>query len=101
MGLGHNFGSLTDGFITFEPPLGINKVRRKDGIDESGFSEASLTYLKRISLGLAVAEEEKKKLTDNDDIKLETALKQFVLNLAGNGVETDVRSGADFFCHFF
>lgn len=43
--------------------------------------------------------------TDNDHVELETALQEFVLDLLGNGIETNVRSRTDFFSisgsHFF
>ena len=35
--------------------------------------------------------------TDDNDIKLETTLQELVLDLLGDGVETNVRRRADFF----
>lgn len=45
-------------------------------------------------------EEMKPKLTNKDDIELETTLQELMLNLLGDRVETDIRRGADFFSHF-
>ncbi len=40
------------------------------------------------------------KLTNDDDIELETTLEELVLDLLRNAVETDIGLSADFFCHY-
>lgn len=35
--------------------------------------------------------------TNDDDVELETTLKELVLNLLGNSIETDVRVGTNLF----
>ena len=45
-----------------------------------------------------------KELTDNDNIELESALEQLVLNLLGDGVETNIGGSTDFLSfssHFY
>ena len=42
----------------------------------------------------------RKKLTNNNNIKLKTALQELVLNLLCNRVETDVGLSPDFFRHY-
>ena len=42
----------------------------------------------------------RKKLTNNDNIKLETALQELVLDLLCDGVETDVGLSPDFCGHY-
>lgn len=77
MGDGLNFSRLADGFVVFQTALRIDKMGSEDGIDESAFSEPSLA--------------------NHNDVELETPLEQLVLNLAGDGVETDIGRGTDFF----
>lgn len=43
----------------------------------------------------------RKTRTNDDDIELEPALEELVLNLLSDGVETDIRGRADFFGHFY
>ncbi len=67
---GLDLGGLPDGLVVFESSLGVDKVRGEDGVDEGAFSQASLT--------------------NNNHVELEAPLEELVLDLAGDGVETDV-----------
>jgi hypothetical protein len=59
-----------------QPALRVNEVRREDSVDQSALSEASLS--------------------NNHDVELKASLEQLMLNLAGDGVETDVGRRPDF-----
>lgn len=72
-----NLRGLPDRLIMFQATLGVDEVGGEDGVDESALAQTGLA--------------------NNDDIELKSALEKFVLNLAGDGVKSDVRRGAYFF----
>lgn len=71
-----NLSSLTHGLVVFKAALGVDKVRRENGVDQSTLSESSLA--------------------DDHDIELEPALQKLVFDLARDRVETDIRRSANF-----
>ena len=78
-------------------------MRRKNRVYHRGFSETSLTCKWRSieqsysSFTPQKTREKRMIRTDDDDIKLETTLQELVLNLLGDGIETNIRSRTDFF----
>lgn len=61
-----------------ETTLGVDQVRGEDGVDEGRLAQTSLT--------------------NTDDIELEAALEELLLDLLGDAVETDVAFGEDGGC---
>lgn len=67
---GLDLGGLPDRLVVFESSLGVDKVGGEDGVDEGALSQASLT--------------------NDNHVELEAPLEELVLDLASDGVETDV-----------
>jgi len=76
MGDGVYFRCLSDIFIRSESTFRVNQVRREERVDQRRLSQTGLT--------------------NDDDIELETSFQELVLNLTRDGLETNVRVGADF-----
>lgn len=72
---GLDLSSRANRLIRSHATLGIDEVRRKDGIDECRLAQS--------------------RLTDTDDIELEPALQQLLLNLRCDAVEADVTARID------
>jgi len=77
MGDGVYLRCLSDLFIRGESTFRINQVRREERVDQRRLSQTGLT--------------------NDDDIELETSFQELMLNLTRDGLETNVRVGADFF----
>lgn len=80
-----NFGRLANRFVVFKTTLRVDEVRSEDGVDERALPKSCLS--------------------NDDDVELETPLEELVLNLAGDGVESNVRRRPNFLyrwssCHF-
>lgn len=71
-----NLCRLTHRLIMLQPAFRVNEVRREDSIDQGALAETSLS--------------------DDHDVELKASFEQLVLNLAGDGVETDVGSSSYF-----
>lgn len=95
---GLDFGCLSNWLIMFHATLGLHQVRRKDSIDESALAQPGLTCTpaneikstRVVKISPSQPIKEGPTRTDSDDIELETPLQELVLNLVGDGVETDV-----------
>lgn len=72
---GLNFGGRSNRLGWCKTTLAVNQMRGKDGVDQRGFPETSLA--------------------NADDIELETALQQLLLDLLGDAVETDMAFWVD------
>ena len=94
MGDGVDLGGATRLFGGREAALAVDEVRGEDGVDQRRFAETGLACVlvstSLISLGLGGMRIER---TNADDVELEAALQQLLLDLAGDAVETDVRLG--------
>lgn len=73
VGVGLDLGGGSDGLIRLETTLGVDKVRGKDGVDQSRLAQTSLT--------------------NADNVELETALQELALDLRRDAVETDMALG--------
>ena len=84
-----NFSSLSYRLVDSESSLTIYKVCSENSINQSGFSETSLTCftgeLARFQLW------DRKTHTDDDDVELESSFKQFPFDLISDRIETDIR----------
>lgn len=89
---GLNLGGRANGLIRSHATLGIDEVRRKDGIDECRLAQSRLTCLLSIIGRQSCASGLR---TDTDDIELESALQQLLFNLRCDAVETDVAARID------
>jgi len=75
MGNGMDFRCLPDLLVRSEPAFRIDQVRREERVDQRRLSQTSLT--------------------NYDDIELETPFQELVFNLTRDGLETNVRVGAN------
>jgi hypothetical protein len=93
---GLDFRGLPHRFIRPEPPLRLDQVRSKNGVHERGFPKSRLPCQKNLALKHTEDTEGRKsiffktRLTDDNNIELETPLEQLVLDLLCDRVETDV-----------
>lgn len=62
-------------------------MRRENGVDQGGFSQSGLSLDKSALVHVHVSFS---KLTNANDIELETSLQQLLLDLGGDGVETNM-----------
>jgi hypothetical protein len=79
MGFALDFSCLPDCLLRVEPALGLNQMGRENGVNQSRFSQSSRA--------------------DDYNVELETPLEQLVLDLLGNGVESNIGISPDFFSH--
>ena len=70
-----DLGGLSDGLCGRKTALRLDEVRGKDGVDQGGLAETGLS--------------------NADNIELEAALQELLLDLGGDAVETDVALGED------
>lgn len=78
-------------------------MRSEDGVDQSRLAETSLAFLV-ITVSQSVCQPSSSKyldamrstaLTDTHDIKLKSTLQEFLLDLGGDAVETDMAARED------
>jgi hypothetical protein len=113
---GVNVRRLPNRLIRLQTTLRVNKMRSKDGVDQCRLSKSRLAcppnkIIRKVPRNFT--EERRgdstrqrssnqhyriRKLTDDDDIKLEAALEELFLDLTGDGVEADVRRCSDLLC---
>jgi hypothetical protein len=106
-----------DGLLGLKATLGIDKVGSKDGVDQGRLSHTSRAYISsnqsvsKYQGGVAESRivtqphEEtrarwsgqggRRRLTNADDVELETTLQELALNLRRDAVETDMGLGVD------
>lgn len=70
-----DFGSGANWLIRSHTTLRVDEVRCEDGVDQGRFAQT--------------------RLTNADNVELETSLQQLLLDLGGDAVETDVAPGED------
>ena len=70
-----DLGGLSDGLCGRKAALGLDEVRGEDGVDQGGLAETGLS--------------------NANNIELEAALQELLLDLGGDAVEADVALGED------
>lgn len=114
VGHGVDLGRLADGLVGGQATLAVDEVRGEDGVDECRLAEAGLSCarttgsvlratldggLRRLRLWLSAcgchgcARSRITRHTDADNVELEATLEEFLLDLRGDAVETDVALG--------
>lgn len=68
-----DLGGATDGLVGSEAALAVNQVRGEDSVDERRFAESSLACT-QICLDGYHVQRTSEKLTNTDDVELETPL---------------------------
>ena len=100
-----DFRRLSDLFIRSEPAFRINQVRREERVDQRRLSQTSLTCASQNNTSRQKTfdiqhSQLRRRLggirTNDDDVELETPFQELMLNLTRDGLETNVRVGADF-----
>lgn len=84
-----NFCGLSDWLVYGESTLAVNEVCGENSIDQSRFPETCLSYPQKSSL-VPVSSRERGKFTNTNNVELKASFQQLSLDLACNGIETDI-----------
>lgn len=85
---GVDVGGAANLLVGLEATLAVHEVRGEEGVNERRLAETGLACM--FALVIARLVSHRIKLTNADDVELETPLHRLPLNLLGDAVETDI-----------